>query len=735
MYKEQEYKNLYTPNGNQSQYGNPSQLLPLNYQTTEPRDEQKVLKELGKLFAAARRRAIVIGVVTIAVSGYLTYKLKNSPANYQGSFQLLVEPVNASESRLQALITETEGNKWATYNGKDFGLDYETQIKVLKSPKVMDPLTEKIRERYPDFTPSEVVVERPFEGSVGTRILRVSNKHSNPRRVQFILGVVSEAYLEYSRDSRQTNLKEGIKFIEEQIPRLRKKVSGLQEKIQDLRQNYNLMEPEYEGKKLIEQTSVLENRVLETQGILAEANVERTLIIKMFNEGNYAAILSKNSAAYGSLIRDYHDVNHQIVAQSIRLQEEHPTLKTLREQERYLNEIARKEAASILKKIDSAVQGLEQRQKILLAGKQELINRAEFLPKVASEYASLQADLQVAQETLKQYLSKLDGLQIDAAQQTFPWEMIAPPGKPKALGGVTIKSQILMAIVGFVMGVGAAFMLEIINHVFHTPEDLEDDTNLPILAMIPFSKELRKNSSLVQMSGKQIVPVVGAMLPSKSPAMPHVKMGLVHKEELKQYSSSRVVEVFRSLYTNIRLLSPERPFQSLVIGAATPKEGKSTVAIYLAKTAASIGQRVLLVDADMRQPTIHQKLNIANLRGLSDAISTDLSLNDAIQRSPQDDNLFVLTAGPVPEDPIKLLSGKKMNSLMEQFQDFFDLVIYDTPPLMGLADASILAAQTDGLILVVKIDKTDRSLVTKALDRLKISGASVLGVVANGIKG
>ena len=345
----------------------------------------------------------------------------------------------------------------------------------------------------------------------------------------------------------------------------------------------------------------------------------------------------------------------------------------------------------------------------------------------------MQGDLQVAKETLTQYLSKLDGLQIDAAQQTFPWEMIAPPRKPKALGGVTRKSQILTVIVGFVMGVGAAFLLEVLNNVFHTPEDLEDDTNLPILAMIPDSKELRKGSSMAEVPGKRGVPVVGAMVPRKTPAMPNIMMR--PGSQFEQYSSSPVLEAFRSLYTNIRLLSSEIPFQSLVIGAATPKEGKSTVAIHLAKTAAAIGQRVLLVDADMRQPKIHQKLNIPNLRGLSDAISTDISLNDVIQRSPQDDNLFVLTSGPVPEDPIKLLSGKKMHSLMEQFQDFFDLVVYDTPPLIGLVDSSILAAQTDGLILVVKIDKTDRSLVTKALDRLKISGSSVLGLVANGIKG
>ena len=727
MYDEQDFEQRYRKNSTLPQ----SLQLDRNA-VTEQSDEEKVVKEIGKLIAAAKRRAIVIGLVTITVSAALMYQMRNKAPNYQGAFQLLVEPVNTAESRLQALITETEGNKFATYNGKDFGLDYDTQIKVLKSQKVMTPIVKKIREKYPDFAPSEVVVERPFEGSTGTRILRVSTKHLDPRRVKFILEVVAEAYLEYSRDSRQSNLKEGIKFIEEQIPGLRKRVADSQAKIQKIRQRYSLMDPDYEAKKLIEHSGGLENRILETKANLAQARLERDAVRKLLDRGNFAAVLSKNAVAYGALIRDSHSVNNQIVAESARLEEEHPTLKILREKQQYLTEISRQEAASILKKLDAEVQGLAARQSILMAGEQALNARAEILPEVASEYATLQGDLQVAKETLKQYLSKLDGLQIDAAQQTFPWEMIAPPGKPKALGGVTRKSQILTVIVGFVMGVGAAFLLEILNNVFHTPEDLEDDTNLPILAMIPFSKELRKELSLAEISGKKVEPMVGAMVPRKKPAIPNVTLGI--GTEFEQYSSSPVVEAFRSLYTNIRLLSSEISFQSLVISAATPKEGKSTVTINLAKTAAAIGQRVLLVDADMRQPKIHKKLNIPNLRGLSDAISTDISLNDAIQRAPLDDNLFVLTAGPVREDPIKLLSDKKMRSLMEQFQDFFDLVIYDTPPLMGLADASILAAQTDGLILVVKIDKTDRSLVTKALDRLKISGASVLGVVANGIK-
>jgi capsular exopolysaccharide synthesis family protein len=172
-----------------------------------------------------------------------------------------------------------------------------------------------------------------------------------------------------------------------------------------------------------------------------------------------------------------------------------------------------------------------------------------------------------------------------------------------------------------------------------------------------------------------------------------------------------------------------------VIGSAVAGDGKSSVAIHLAQTAASIGQRVLLVDADLRRPQLHVRLGLPNQQGLTDVIATDLSLNDAIVRSPFEENLFVMTAGQPTSDSIKLLSSAKMQYLMEQFQAFFDLVIYDTPPLLGLADGSILAANTDGIVLVVGLEKTDRALLTKSLDGLKISGASVLGVVANGIKG
>ncbi len=171
-----------------------------------------------------------------------------------------------------------------------------------------------------------------------------------------------------------------------------------------------------------------------------------------------------------------------------------------------------------------------------------------------------------------------------------------------------------------------------------------------------------------------------------------------------------------------------------MISSATPGDGKSTTAVHLAQAAAAMGQRVLLVDADLRLLQVHKVLGLENQIGLSNVIATGFTAKQAIQRLPMWDHLYVLTAGQLPPDPTRILSSKKMRYLMEQFHAVFDLVIYDTPPVLGLADGQLLAAHTDGVVMVTGLGKTDRSVLMQALDRLKISNSTVLGVVANGVK-
>lgn len=694
----------------------------------EESDEEKVLKEISKILAAAKRRApVIIGVAAIVTAGLL-FKITQRPPTFVGGFQLLVEPVTTSESRLQALLTETEGNQWATINGKDFGLDYVTQIKVLKSPKVMSPITEEIREQFPDFSPNEVNVERPFEEDEGTRIIKVTFQDGSEQKVKFVLEKIAEGYLRYSLEDRQTNLRQGIEFIEEQIPKLQTRVDSLQAELENLREKYDLMNPEISSSKLIDKVYALETRAIEIELQLAAAVSVYKTKTKFFERDNYLGVLSDEGEIYGPLVAKIQNIEVQLAEALSKLATEHPTLISLREQQQKLQREAYVQAQSVLEKHEGKIEGLQDQKKALEVAKRETKDILAALPNVARQYSNLERELKVATESLNEKLVKLDGLQVDAAQQDVPWELIAEPFVAQA-PKTGKKAMVLTAIGGLILGMGAGFVLEIFNNVFHASEDIEEETQLPLLATIPFSQELKRTRGGLHGFRRILLPLT-SVVPSEGT----VNTAVVDNQVCGSYNSSAVWEAFRSLYTNIRLLSDDMPLHSLVVGAASPGDGKSTVSLNFAQTAAAMGQRVLLVDADLRNPKIHKKLDLPNLRGLSNAISSDLSLNDAIQRSPLDENLFILTAGSVPPDPVKLLSSKKAQYLMEQFQAFFDLVIYDTPPVVDLADASLIAARTDGAILVVGLEKTERSLVMKALDGFNLSGGSVLGVVANKVK-
>uniref|UniRef100_A0A7C3VGP3 non-specific protein-tyrosine kinase n=1 Tax=Planktothricoides sp. SpSt-374 TaxID=2282167 RepID=A0A7C3VGP3_9CYAN len=696
--------------------------------------EEQIVKELAKLLAAGRRRAILIGAVAVAFTGLMGYRISRRPPIYSGSFQLLVEPVTIAENKLLSVLTQTLGE---TNSKTDSGLDYPSQIRVLRSPIMLGKIINQIQEQNPKYAYIDydrlvkaLKIERIMEESEGTRILEISYISPNPLEVKFVLEKLKNHYIDYSRENRKQKISDGIRYIEGQIQILKREVSGLQARRESLRKQYQITDPDMESRYIFQQSLDLEGKRRVLQSELADARAHYTTLKQLYDDGSFVTVL-QDFSVYNGLIQQLHQVESEIIASEVRLQDEHPTLKALKNQQQDLQQRVRVAATSIIERVGGEMKGLENQERLLAIEANRVNQRAQLYPMVARQYEELQRELQVSTDALNQLVAKRDNLAIDEKQEATAWEALSEPEQPKASSPLTTKKLILLSMVGLVLGLGAGLLAEILNNVFHSPEEVEDETNLQLLGVIPFAKELKKFRSKGSLPSSALVPVTA---PAPMAGSGNLLLG-GSTPEVVGYASSPMMEAFRALYTNIRLLSPETPIRSLAIGAATAGEGKSTIALQLAQTAAAIGQRVLLVDGDMRSPKIHEKLELPNLRGLSDAIATDISLNEVIQKSPTDDNLFVLTAGSIPSDPIKLLSSKKMHSLMEQFQDFFDLTIYDSPPLVGLADASLLAAQTDGLVMVVGIDKTDRNMVLKALDGLKISGSPVLGIVANGIKG
>ncbi|EGP5602595.1 CpsD/CapB family tyrosine-protein kinase [Enterococcus faecium] len=204
---------------------------------------------------------------------------------------------------------------------------------------------------------------------------------------------------------------------------------------------------------------------------------------------------------------------------------------------------------------------------------------------------------------------------------------------------------------------------------------------------------------------------------------------VVGDEDYKEY-----VEQYRMTRANINFKAIDNELKTMVITSASPSEGKSTTAVNLAATFANSGKKVLLVDADFRRPTVAKTFNVNNKKGLSTLLSSGkYRLEECFHESPIT-NLFILTSGPKPPDPAEMLNSKKMDILVEDLKKCFDLIIYDTPPVMVATEAQIMAAKANGVVLVVREGVTKKKAILKTNKTLEIAKVNIIGVVYNGVK-
>lgn len=202
-------------------------------------------------------------------------------------------------------------------------------------------------------------------------------------------------------------------------------------------------------------------------------------------------------------------------------------------------------------------------------------------------------------------------------------------------------------------------------------------------------------------------------------------MFIVEKEP-----KSIAAESYRTLRTNIQYSSFDKEYKVIVITSSEPGEGKSTTAGNLALCMAQGDKKVILVDCDLRRPSIHKKFKVSNLAGLSDVIIGKSDLSKVMHRYNK--NLVLLTSGKIPPNPSEMLSSKSMENLLEKLRENFDYVILDTPPVQAVTDSQILSTKADGTILVVRAERTKKESVNNAINLLKKVNANIIGTLLNG---
>ncbi|MBD1834326.1 polysaccharide biosynthesis tyrosine autokinase [Cyanobacteria bacterium FACHB-472] len=731
--------------------------LSLNEETQFPQGDRDELNVRQLLMVVRRRALVILGVAIAVTSGVGAWTYSQTP-KYEGSFQLLVEPVTA-ENKLSKL-TQVPG---VAQDLQESSLDYETQIKVLLSSERMAGIVEFLKKRYPDVSYESLVVENRLNiiQLEKTKILEVRYRDTDPDKIKYVLFELAKVYLRYSLQERQSNLNQGIKFVEGQLPALRERVDKLQGQLQTFRQRYNILDPEEQAKQLAQQVTEIEEQKLDTRVKQNEASSLYAALQKQLGIPPQQAIATaalSEAPRYQELLKKLQEVETKLATESARFLPESPNIQALQNQRQNLLPLLRKEAAAVLgttavtnepslaspnsirleltqQYVDAAnqMQVLQLRYQAIARAENILNQQVRLLPVIARQYTDLQRELTVATESLNRFLGVKETLQIEAAQKSLPWQLISKPQKPEQPIFPKPKRNIIMgAIAGLMLGLAAAILAERLDNVFHSPEELKESTRLPLLGLIPHQKELKLFKPIVELVN--LTQGENSRTKAQNQARETTPRERANNRKASWYNASPFLEAFRSLHTNVRFLGSDTPIHSLVVSSASPADGKSTVSVHLAQAAAAMGQRVLLVDADLRRPQVHHVLGLENNQGLSNVIATGLTPREAIQRLPSWDNLYVLTAGQIPPDPTRLLSSKRMQYLMEQLNAVFDLVIYDTPPILGLADGRLLAVHTNGVIMVARLGKTDRSVLLQAIDALKISSAPVLGMVANGVR-
>ncbi|MFB8789858.1 MAG: GumC family protein [Potamolinea sp.] len=482
----------------------PSQ--PLAYKAQTPENAQDELN-LRQLLTLMRRRALVILSVAIAVTATASFWTFNQKPKYEGKFQLLVEPVTEEGNlnrltRLRAVGGDVPSS----------GVDYDTQIPVLKSPNLMTPILEEINKRYKDVSYDSLInsgklVVAQLEK---TKILQVSYRDTDPDKVKFVLHQVARGYLRYSLTERQVNLKKGIEFVDGQLPQLRTRVDKLQGQLQAFRQQNNLLDPDSQGQQLSNRVSIIEQQQLDTQLKLKEANSLYGEISKQLGMTPQEAVSTSNlseAPRYQQLLNQLQEVEAKIAKESARFTEESPTIQALRNQQRNILPMLQEESQKVLgqnpqqaspssvspstirleltKQLVEAtnqIQVLQVRQNAITQAERTLNQRVKDMPVIVRQYTDLQRELNVATESLNRFLASRESLEIETAQKSLPWQIILKPQRPEFPVPLNNERNILLgAIAGLLLGMAVALLSDRLDNVFHSPDELKDHTKLPLL--------------------------------------------------------------------------------------------------------------------------------------------------------------------------------------------------------------------------------------------------------------
>jgi succinoglycan biosynthesis transport protein ExoP len=357
-----------------------------------------------------------------------------------------------------------------------------------------------------------------------------------------------------------------------------------------------------------------------------------------------------------------------------------------------IRETARQEAA----RLQGIIWAQEARDRALKTSEQQSKEQLKTLPQQQYLLSQLTTDLQTLQKTYEQLNDKYLSLRLQRDASVSNATILSPAAPElKPVSPKKLTNLVLSILTGLILAIASAALAEHLDDRVHTPQEAEQATGLPILANIPFEKDKAKQTLLENGT-----------------------------------HSSVLLESCRMLRTNIEFAAIGKPLRSITVTSTQPGEGKSTISVDLAVVMALDGRKVILMDADLRRPTLHTFFDLPNRAGFTGLVNETTTLEEALQPTSVP-NLFLLSSGPIPPNPPELLNSKAARAVLSKIAEECDFLVVDTPPALVIADAQVMASATDAALLVVSMQEGGKRQIARTGQTLAHTGTHVLGVVLN----
>jgi succinoglycan biosynthesis transport protein ExoP len=668
-----------------------------------------------------RHKWRILGFIFAVVTAVLLYSLQRTP---------LYESVATLEIDNQVQMFQI-GNSTLQFDNRNFDTVLATQMELMDSPAIAQQVIQRLRlDKNPDFNPAlKKPAAQDFTEASGRReipavlpnltvrrrpetyLIEVHYRSPNPELAAAIANAAAQAFVDQGFETRFQNASELSKWLNKQLEQLKARLESAQQRLQAYEKEYNVVNPE-------DRTNILNLQLQKLQEELTKVQAERLRkesAYKSVEAGDLESLtISEQGDPLLKLSERQEALETQLAEAGAQYGPNHPNYKRLEAQVARVRALVDANKQLVLKRLKADYEQARAQEAALasaVAGQKQEVDR---LSARAVEYGILKREVESQTKLYDELLKKINEASINASIKATNLRLASlavpsnEPVEPK------IKLNLLLALLlSSTLAVGAALASDYLDRTLRSGEQVEQWLNVPVLGTLP------------RVPGKKIAPVLLGMNQSgESESRALVKSGLPLSEALSM------------LRTSILLAGPAQELKMVLVASAAPAEGKSTVASGLALALAQQlenGDRVLLVDSDLRRPTLHTIFGLPNRVGLSTILEEQNTLAECILPSGRAANLFVLPAGPSPRFSSELLT-MHMGKVLENIRQEFRYTVVDSAPLLICADASILSTMTDGVVMVARAGETPRDAVAAALRQLRRVRANVLGLVLNQVR-